>query len=124
MVQRMLHREHAAPRLADHRIPVSDAELPRQLDELVLEELRRPELGRSVGEVRALTAADLVVEHAPSAEPAQLRDRLRVIVRSAGAAVADDHRRRTGIELADDAVPRLVPIPRHASFRHLTLSDH
>ena len=37
---------------------------PRELDELVLEELRRPEVGRRVGQVLALAAAELVVEDA------------------------------------------------------------
>src|SRR2546426_10877876 len=121
MVERMLHREHAAPRLADHGVPVGDADMERELCELVLEELRRPELRRRVGKVAALAAADLVVEHAPAPEPAQLRDRLRVVMRRARAAVTDDDRRRAGIEVTHDAVPRLVSVPRHASFRHLML---
>ena len=65
----------------------------RQLDELVLEELRRPELGRRVGQVLALAAAELVVEDAGAAEPAQVGDRLAVVVRRARAAVADHDRR-------------------------------
>ena len=125
MVERVLHREHPAPRLADDRVPVGDAEVPRELGELVLEELRRPEVGGRVGQELALAAAELVVEDAGAAGPAQVGDRLAVVVRGAGAAVADHdgRQRRARVELADDAVPGLVAAPLHPSFvlRHLSL---
>ena len=38
MVERVLHREHAAPRLPDDDVAVGDPELVRERDELVLEE--------------------------------------------------------------------------------------
>ena len=90
MLERVFHREHPAPRLADDGMPVVDAEVPCQRDELVLEELRRPELGRRVGQVLAPAATELVVEDARAAVPAQVGDRLDVVVRRAGTAVADD----------------------------------
>ena len=125
VVERVLHREHPAPGLPDHGVPAGDAELRGQLDQLVLEELRRPELGGRVGQVLALAAADLVVEDAGAAVPAQLGDRLAVVVCGSGATVADDDRRlrRVRIELAHDLVPGLVLPPLHQPFTllHLTL---
>ena len=87
-------------------------------DELVLEELRRPEVGGRVGEMLAPAAAELVVEDAAAAGPGEIGDRLAVVVRRAGAAVADDDgvSVRPRIELAHHAVPRLVTAPPHASF--------
>src|SRR6266545_3174121 len=84
----------------------------------VLEELRRPELRRRIRKVFALPAAELVVEDARAAEPAQVRDRLDVVVGGAGTAVADDHGRegRAAVELADDAIPGLVAVPQEAAF--------
>src|SRR6266849_2918664 len=95
--------------------------MARELSKLVLEELRRPELRRRFRKMPALAAADLVVEHAPPSEPAQLRYRLRVVMPRPRAPVTDDDRRRTGIEVTHDAVPRLIAVPRHATFRHLML---
>src|SRR5207237_1369895 len=55
-------------------------------------------------------------------EPAQLRDRLAVVVGGARPAVADHDGRpfRGRAELAGDAVPRLVPAPAHPAL----LSGH
>src|SRR4051812_17899108 len=110
MIERVLHREHAAPRLADDGVPLVDAEMARQRDELVLEELRRPEVGRRIGQVLAVATAELVVEDARAAVATEIGNRLDVVVRRAGAAVAD-HDRSLRRLLAEDAVPRLVPVP-------------
>ena len=40
MVEGVLHRQHPAPGLPDDRVPAIDAQMPRELHELVLEELR------------------------------------------------------------------------------------
>ena len=64
MIERVLHREHPAPRLADDRVAVGDPEVTRQLTKLVLEELRRPEVRGGVRKMLALAAADLVVQDA------------------------------------------------------------
>src|SRR5438093_12895227 len=90
MVEGVLHREHPAPRLADDGISVGDAEVPTELAELVLEQLGCPEVGGRIGQKLALAAAELVVEHAGAAEPAQVRNRLTVVARSTLAAAADD----------------------------------
>ena len=67
--------------------------MPGQRRQLVLEQLRRPEVRGRVGQQIALAATELVVEHARAAESAQIGDRLAVVVRSARAAMADDDRR-------------------------------
>src|SRR5690349_412635 len=115
----MLHPEHPAPRLPDDRVPVVYSEMTRQVDQLVLEQLNRPEVRRRVGEVRRVPAADLVVQHAAAPVPRELRDRLAVVVRSARAAVADHDGRGAGGEVADDAVPRLVPVTGQRSLAHV-----
>ena len=118
MVEGVVHREHPAPRLADDRVPVGDAEVPGELGELVLEQPGCPEVGGRVGQELALAAAELVVEDAGAAEPAQVGDRLAVVVRGTGAAVADDDGRLrcARVELTHDAVPGLVAAPLHPSF--------
>ena len=63
-------------------------------DELVLEELRRPEVGGRVGQVRGSGRSRAGRRARAPAEPRELGDRLGVVVRGARAAVADDHRRR------------------------------
>ena len=92
MIERVLHREHPAPRLADDRITVGDPEVTRQLIQLVLEELRRPEVRRSVRKMLALAAPDLVVQDTRPAEAVEVGDRLAVVVRRPRAAVTDDDR--------------------------------
>ena len=61
-----------------------DAQVPGERDQLVLGELRRPELRGRVREVLAVPAAELIVEDTCPAEAAQLRDRLGVVVSGAG----------------------------------------
>ena len=63
VVQGVLHREHPAPGLADHRVARGHPEVLGQRDQLVLEQLRGPELGGRVRQVLAQPAAELVVEH-------------------------------------------------------------
>ena len=66
--------------------------MARQLPELVLEQLRRPELRGGVRKMLALAAADLVVQDAATAEAAELGDGLTVVMRRSWASVADDDR--------------------------------
>src|SRR4029450_1249317 len=86
--------------------------------ELVLEELRCPEVGGSVGHELAPAATELVVENAGSGGPAQGGNGLARVGAGAGPAVTDhDRRPRRGcVELAHDAVPGLVTLPLHPSF--------
>ena len=107
MIERVLHREHRAPRLADDRVAVGDGEVPGELGELVLEQPGCPEVDGRVGQELALAAAELVVEDAGAAEPAQVGDRLAVVVRGARDTVADDDGRLrcARVELAN-AWPR------------------
>src|SRR5262245_2131495 len=106
-------------------MPSRDSQMVGEPREFVLEELRLPELGRRIRQMRALSATELVVENAGAPEPAQFRDRLNVVMCGARPAVADHDRRllRAGIEIAEDAVPRLVSFPCHPSLvrAHLTL---
>src|SRR6478609_2668265 len=97
-------------------MPAVDPEVPCQRRELVLEELWRPELSGRLWKVLALPAAELVVEHTGAPEPAQVGDRLDVVVGRARAAVADHDRslRRGAVQRADDLVPGLVSVPAEA----------
>ena len=45
MVEGVFHREHATPGLSDDGVARGDAQVLRERKQLVLEELRRPELG-------------------------------------------------------------------------------
>ena len=96
----MLHREHPAPRLADHVVCVQ-AELGHERVELAQEEVHRPEVLTDIEPARGAPVADLVVEHAWAV---QRGDRLDVVVCRSRPAVADDRRRRR--PLANDLVPR------------------
>ena len=48
MVEGVLHRKHATPGLSDDGVARGDAQVLRERNQLVLEELRRPELGRRI----------------------------------------------------------------------------
>ena len=54
MVERVVHREHPAPRLPEHVVAPGDPEVLDERRELVLEELGRPERGVGVGQVVAV----------------------------------------------------------------------
>src|SRR5262245_15344011 len=58
----VLLREEAAPRRAEHVIPIADAELLDEVRELPDEELHGPEVAAAVGQVRGSAVAELVVE--------------------------------------------------------------
>src|SRR5262249_47276904 len=103
----------------DDGVAVADAQVSGEIGELVLEELDGPEVGRSVRKVRAPAATELVVEDAAATGAREVGDRLRVVVGGARAAVADHDRQRPPVEVAEDAVPGLVPVPDHPAFGHL-----
>jgi len=67
MVDGVVHCQHPAPRLADDRVPVRDAEVPDQLGEFVLEQPGRPEVGGCIRQELALSAAELVIKDADPA---------------------------------------------------------
>ena len=125
MIERVLHREHPTPRLTDHDVPRFDAQVACQPYQFVLEQLWLPEVDGRVRQVRALAATQLVVQNTRAPEAAQIGDGLAVVVRGPGPTVADHDGRILGsrIEITDDAVPRLVPVPHHPSLAgaHLTL---
>src|SRR5437879_5969438 len=91
----------------------------RQVDELVLEELHRPEIGRRVLQVGALPATHLVVQHTAAAEPREVGDRLRIVMRAAWATVADHYGGRPRVEVTDDSVPRLVAVTGQRPLGHV-----
>src|SRR5919198_1984908 len=104
--ERVLHRQHAAPRVPEE---VDTVEAERLADgaDLVDEELDRPER-QVVGEVGP-PAAELVVEDRAAAGPGHPLERLEVVVRAARPAVQAKERQLAGfLAVADDAVPRPV----------------
>src|SRR5215213_7812167 len=127
MVERVFHREDAAPGLADNRMAILNPEVARQRGELVLEELRRPELGGRIRQMLALAAAELVVENTPAVVAGEVGDRLDVVVGRTRAAVADDDGRLPYVEIPHNLVPGLVSVPCKAITcqreRHLRADD-
>ncbi len=111
MRQRVLLREEAAPRLAEHVVALSQAERVDEIVELADEEIDRPEVGAPLRVVRAAPVADLVVVDDGAAAVGQIRDREQVVVRRPRPAVEDDQRREclrvVWAQLVRDAVPGL-----------------
>src|SRR5207302_8063614 len=102
----VLHRQHAAPRVAEE-VDALEAERLAHGAELVDEELDRPER-RIVGEI-GLPAAELVVEDRAAAGLGHPLQRLEIVVRPAWASVQQEERRLARLlALSDDAVPRAV----------------
>jgi hypothetical protein len=89
---RDLRAQHAAPGLAQQVVFV-DAERAAHRVELVDEQVRRPEVGGSVGQVGAGAAADLVVvDDLPPGFLGQFGDVTHVVVCHSRAAMQDDKR--------------------------------
>jgi hypothetical protein len=111
-------REHPAPRLAEHVVAPVDPQVRGERAELALEQRGRPERGVGVGQVVRVAVPELVVQHARPARALQRGKRLEVVVRRAGAAVAQDHGRPAGIlvEVADDAIPGAMPVQQQVAL--------
>ncbi len=116
----MLHREHAAPGLAEDVVAVVDSQLMHQGPELPREQLDGPEAGGGMREMLRAPAADLVIEHARSpADPREFADRLQVVVRRPRTAVEDHERGRpAGVQSSLQAKPGPMPVPLDEAVAH------
>ena len=114
--QHVLHREHAAPRLAQQMDPVQAQGRPHRVD-LIGERLDRPQLRPRLRDARQ-PAADLVVEDHPAPGLRDRLERLEVVVAGARTAV-EREQRQLAVVLAGavDAVPGLVAEVRDRAVR-------
>ena len=113
-MRRVLHREHAAPRLAEH-VHVVEAESTSHLDELLLGELRAPPVGQR--RARGLAAAErVVVDDGSTVALGDVVERADVVVRGTGSAVDAEQRQAPLRAIANDAVVGLVAGERDVAF--------
>ena len=112
----MLLGEEAAPRLAEHVVPVGDAEVVDEGGQLADEEVDGPEVGAAVRMMCGPSVAQLVVEDDGAAtvlRVGEVGQRREVVVGGTGSAVQHDERRRavrTGRQIAVHLVPGPVPV--------------
>ena len=109
--QRVLLREEAAPRLAEHVVALSQPERVDEVVQLAHEEIDRPEVGAALRVVRAAPVAELVVVDDGAAAVGKVRDREQVVVRARparrGGRSAAVGAGIVGAQVAGDAIPGL-----------------
>ncbi len=121
-----LGAEHATPGLAQ-QVVVVDAQFGSDGVEFVDEQLRRPEVGGRVGEVGAVTAADLVVvDDLASGLVGEFGDVADVVVRHPRPAVEHEQRMRAGSRVLrrGDLDPRFAVAERHRAGMNGHAAQH
>lgn len=114
LLERVLHREHPAPRLSE-QMNVRQIERLPQHAKLFAEDFGRVEIG--IRRTRGFPAADLIVKNNAATVLGQITERGKVLMRCARTAVRDEERKPAGqFALADDAIPHVETTKRKRPF--------
>ncbi|PAV69271.1 hypothetical protein WR25_25886 [Diploscapter pachys] len=108
LAHRVFAGEHTAPGLAQQCVALADAQVLKQVVELIQEQLHRPERRRHLRQVGGTAVAQLVVVDDRVATGGDIFIGIDIVVGAARAAVQDDERGAATGQVAGDAVPGLV----------------